>query len=204
MMEERMTSQARGEETRARILEAAERNFARNGYDATSVASICQQADVTKGGFYHHFPSKQAVFLELLNQWLALLDGQFDVVRAETENVPQALQQMAGLVQPVFQVASGKLHIFLEFWSKAARDPTVWQASIAPYRRYQSLFAHMIEAGVAEGTLREVDPMLTSQVIVSLAVGLVLQGVFDPHGADWGEVAQEGIRLILQALETKT
>ena len=53
-----MATQPRGEETRTRILDAALEAFARDGYDDASVAEICRLAGVTKGGFYHHFPSK--------------------------------------------------------------------------------------------------------------------------------------------------
>ena len=73
-----MISQRRGERTRSRILQAAEDCFAQRGYDAASVAEICRSAGVSKGAFYHHFPSKQALFLELLDRWLAELDAQLD------------------------------------------------------------------------------------------------------------------------------
>jgi AcrR family transcriptional regulator len=53
-----MRTQQRGEETHARILEAAAACFGQHGYDAVGVAEICRQANVTKGAFYHHFPSK--------------------------------------------------------------------------------------------------------------------------------------------------
>jgi AcrR family transcriptional regulator len=55
-----MVVQQRAEETHTRILDAALEAFARYGYDGTSVSEICRRAEVTKGGFYHHFPSKQA------------------------------------------------------------------------------------------------------------------------------------------------
>jgi AcrR family transcriptional regulator len=63
-------AQQRGEETRSHILDVAGELFAERGYDATSVAGICARAGVTKGAFYHHFKSKQAVFLELRDRWL--------------------------------------------------------------------------------------------------------------------------------------
>ena len=198
-----MTSQRRGEETRSHILQAAEECFAQYGYDATSVAEICRRAGVTKGGFYHHFPSKQALFLELLERWLAELDTQLAATRAEADTIPEGLLQMAGMVRPVFQATGEQLPISLEFWTKAARDPTVRQATVAPYRRYRDFFSGMIEAGIVEGTLRSVDPEMAAQVIVSLAAGLVLQRLLDPHGADWGKVAQEGIRMLLEGLEKR-
>ena len=46
---------------RARVLGAAVDLFARQGYDATSVAEVVTQAGVAKGGFYHHFASKEAL-----------------------------------------------------------------------------------------------------------------------------------------------
>jgi len=198
-----MSTQRRGEETRSRILQAAMGCFAEHGYDGVGVAEICQRAGVTKGGFYHHFPSKQAVFLELLDRWLTGLDAQLEAAGSGSDTIPQGLLQMAEEARHVFQVAGGRLSMFLEFWSKAARDPQVWQATIAPYRRYQAFFSAMVKAGIAEGTLRDVDPEIAAWAIVSLAVGLVLQGVLDPQGADWGEVAEEGMRMLLEGLEEK-
>lgn len=58
----------------------------------------------------------------------------------------------------------------------------------------------MVETGIVEGTLRPVDPGVAAHVIVSLAVGLVLQGALDPDGADWGQVTQESIQMLLDGL----
>jgi len=198
-----MRTQRRGEETRSRILDAALTCFSQYGYDATGVAEICRCAGLSKGAFYHHFPSKQAVFLELLDRWLAGLDAQLAVARSSAETTSQALLQMAGMVGHVFSSASGNLPVFLEFLNKALHDPTVWQAANAPYRRYRDFFTSMIEDGIAEGSLHPVDAKLVAQVLVSFAVGLVLQGVLDPQGADWGQVAHEGVRMILDGLENE-
>src|SRR5512136_1403879 len=130
--------QQRSEETHNRILSAATDLFSKSGYDATGVAEICQAAGVTKGAFYHHFPTKQAVFLELLERWMKGLDVQLQEARSEALTVPEALRLMAERATQQLQVAGGQLPIFLEFWSKASRDPSVWRATIAPYRRYHT------------------------------------------------------------------
>jgi AcrR family transcriptional regulator len=196
-----MAVQQRGEETRARILDVAQEAFARYGYDATGVAEICRRAGVTKGGFYHHFPSKQDVFLEMLERWLEGLDRQLQLLRSGQESVPEELLAMTEMVPAVFQEAGGRLPLFLEFLTKAAHSPVVWQATVAPFRKYHAFFAGMIRDGMAEGSLRSVDPDLASNLLLSFAVGLLAMGLLDPYGADWGLVAQEGMGMLLNGIE---
>jgi AcrR family transcriptional regulator len=195
-----MNRQARGDETRNRILDAALTCFSRNGYDASGVAEICELAQVSKGAFYYHFASKQTLFLALLDRWLADLDLQLEAVTLGTANVPGALLQMADMAGGVFGEARGQLPMFLEFWSKASRDPLVWQATVEPYRRYRAYFAGLIRAGIQQGSLRAVDADEAAQVVVSTALGLILQGLLDPQGADWQQMPQVGIRMLLDGL----
>ena len=194
--------QQRSEETRHRILQSAIRLFSNNGYDATSVADICQSAGVSKGAFYHHFPTKQAVFRSLLDDWLAGIDQQMDALRQTGQTVPENLVSMAGMLRGVFQDADQRLAMFLEFWTQSSRDPTLWQTTIDPYRRYQAFFAALVQQGIQEGSFRKVDPDMAARLIVSLAVGLLLQGLLDPHGADWVQVGQQGMQLLMDGFST--
>jgi AcrR family transcriptional regulator len=191
-----MAGQQRGEETRLRLLEVAQERFTQQGYDATGVAEICRQARVSKGAFYHHFPSKQALFLALLDRWLDKLDEQLAALRAEAPDARAGLAYMTTAIEPVFADASGQLPLFLEFLEQARRDPVIWEATIAPYRRYRAYFAGLIAAGAEEGTLSAAEPELASAVLVSLAVGALLQSLLDPDGADWNEVVRAGVRML--------
>ncbi len=191
------------QETRHRILESALVLFSKNGYDATSVDEICQASGVSKGAFYHHFPTKQSIFLELLERWLVSLDAQLSNVRARSSDVPQALSQMAQIAPLVLQNASGKLPMFLEFWTRASRDENIWQAVIAPYQRYRQFFASLIQEGVQEGSLQPTDPEVAARLVVALSVGLILQGVLEAEAVDWGRVTRESITILLKGLAKK-
>ncbi len=59
------------EATRARILSAASRLFRARGYAATGIDAVMSAADLTAGGFYSHFASKDALFAETLRTTLA-------------------------------------------------------------------------------------------------------------------------------------
>jgi AcrR family transcriptional regulator len=192
--------QHRSKETRNHILEAATQLFSKTGYDATGVADICQTAGVSKGAFYHHFPTKQAVFMELLNTYLNGIENGFNSMRQEVQDVPQAILQMASLVGSLFQTADIHLPIFLEFWTQANHDPLIWEAAIAPYRRYQSYFAEMIQEGIDEGSLQPMDAQLAARVLVSLAVGMLMQSFFDPQIADWQIEARQSMELLMKGI----
>ena len=192
--------QHRSEETRNHILETAIHLFSKTGYDATGVAEICQAAGVSKGAFYHHFPTKQSVFMEVLNSYLNGIETGFNLMRQEVQDVPQAILQMAALVGSLFQTADIHLPIFLEFWTQANHDPHIWETAIAPYRRYQSYFAEMIQEGIDQGSLQAVDAQLAARVLVSLALGMLMQSLFDPSVNDWQIEARQSMELLMQGI----
>ena len=71
---------------------------------------------------------------------------------------------------------------------------------MAPLHHYRQFFAEMIEKGIAEGSLRADVAENAATVMVSLALGLLLQGMLDPEGANWGGVAQDSVRIVLEGL----
>ena len=56
---------------KAKLLEAAMQIVRLKGYAATSIDDLCKAAGVTKGAFFHHFASKEALAVEGAQQWTA-------------------------------------------------------------------------------------------------------------------------------------
>jgi AcrR family transcriptional regulator len=63
------------QETRERILDAAVKVFASKGYHDTKVDDIVSESHTSKGSFYFHFPSKQEIFLALVDTFADLLEN---------------------------------------------------------------------------------------------------------------------------------
>lgn len=59
--------------TRSRILEAARRLFYEQGFHATGISTILREAGVNSGSLYHHFDSKDALLLGVLQNYIELL-----------------------------------------------------------------------------------------------------------------------------------
>jgi AcrR family transcriptional regulator len=74
------------EATHDRIVEAAARAIRRSGYNGTGVADIMKEAGLTHGGFYAHFPSREAMLAEAAD-------------RAGRESVA-LMERIAGAVPP--------------------------------------------------------------------------------------------------------
>ncbi len=193
--------QQRSEETRAKIMESAVKLFSTQGYNKASVDDICTEAGISKGAFYHHFKTKQELFLALLDGWLQTIDNAIEASKDKT--APETFMQMTEAFPYIFATAGENLPIFLEFWTQASRDKKIWDASIAPYRRYHKYFTSLIKKGVEEGSFVEVDPALASRMIVSTAMGLLLQSLLDPKGANWEKVARGSTSMLVNSLMRK-
>ena len=196
-----MSSSFRGQDTRNLILQTSLALFSKNGYDATSVAEICQSAGVSKGAFYHHFPSKHDLFLTLMTEWLDQVDSWFLEARTESDDIVQALVNMAGVTGQFYGELEGGFPILLEFWTQAIRQPLFWEQAVEPYRKYLGFFRGMIESGKEAGAFQEdLDLDVATRLLMGLAMGLMLQAAFDPQGSDWEAVTRSGISLMLKSM----
>jgi AcrR family transcriptional regulator len=56
--------------TRAKIVEAARKLFNRHGFETVSIDQIMEAAGLTRGGFYNHFKTKDALYAEAVSSFL--------------------------------------------------------------------------------------------------------------------------------------
>jgi AcrR family transcriptional regulator len=135
--------------TRTRILEAAVSLFAELGYDATSVSQIINRAGVAKGGFYHHFASKNELLYEV---YADLIETQLGGMRrildagGEPDDVLRAL--ILDLVETTAANAPRAL-VFTRELSKLGDERT---AQIRRARRsYHEAVAGLVREAQADG-----------------------------------------------------
>lgn len=79
MRDESQQSRPRGG-TRQRIMDIAQEAVLAKGFDATSIEEIVVAAEITKSGFFYHFPDKTALARALLERYLEQEEAIFDDV----------------------------------------------------------------------------------------------------------------------------
>jgi len=97
-------------DTRQHILDTAATLFHTQSYGDVGVATICKQADVSKGSFFHFFPSKRDLGLAVLEQFRERINETL-VTKAFSSKYPP-LERLSRLVDELylFQKAHAKQH----------------------------------------------------------------------------------------------
>src|SRR3984957_4825996 len=62
---------------RSKLIDAAISTIREKGYAGTSVDELCARAGVTKGAFFHHFPTKDSIGVAAANHWSELSNALF-------------------------------------------------------------------------------------------------------------------------------
>jgi len=70
MLKKPMASKQSIHESKTKLLDAALLVIRDKGYSATRIEDICKTAGLTKGSFFHHFESKEALALAAANYWI--------------------------------------------------------------------------------------------------------------------------------------
>jgi AcrR family transcriptional regulator len=69
-----MQREERSERSRRHVLDAALHLFSHRGYRATTVRDIADEAKVSTGNVYHHFPDKESIFRTLLDEFWSITE----------------------------------------------------------------------------------------------------------------------------------
>jgi AcrR family transcriptional regulator len=180
----RLTRKERRQQTRERLLEAAERVFLRRGLKGSSVEEIAAEAGYTRGAFYSNFASKDELFVELLQ------DRVYRGYRRILEELPdeaatprERLRRGAERIRDVQDGDDGRwlFRLWLECLSEAARDDGFRELAAGFWSANREAMATRGEAEYRE--LGRKPPLPTDQIataMIALDIGLAVQHLVDP------------------------
>jgi len=163
----------RGTETRRRILEVAAEAFADRGYAGTSLSDVLKASGVTKGGFYFHFPSKEALALATLRHKQEQWAGS---VMAAVLRHPRAVDQLDAMVEALCDLheQDPSCRVISRLCTELGDEhPELRPQLGTQLTTWMDMVAAVVRKGQDEGVIRpEVDPAVATEIAVESFIGL--------------------------------
>lgn len=167
--------------TKQRILDAAHELFLRQGFAATSLDRVLEQAEVTKGAFFHHFESKLELGEQVMERFLeadrALLDEVMNKAEALASDPLQQVLVVIGLLRDLLSesgAAEAGCLIAAYCYQEELMTPRVRQWTADEMRAWRERLADKLRAAARLHPPRTaVDPEVLAD-----HVNTVVEGAF--------------------------
>jgi AcrR family transcriptional regulator len=176
-----------GQETKARIYEAASILIREEGFDAVTVDRICARARVAKGSFYHHFRSKADIIVE----GYSLCDRYFDEEVAGKLSAPDAAGRVVEFIgrQMQYAVDTG-IDLMIQTYKSQLENGTKF--FISAERSLPSILNALIAEGQASGEFRaDLSADYLTEYILRFSRGMIYDWCLRSGGYDLVAVGEE-------------
>lgn len=149
------------------VIEAAGRLFAERGFHGTSMRDLGTELGLEGSSLYSHIVGKNELLVEVISRGAAMFQGLADDVVAGEE---PADHQLRALIAGHVRIVVDHLDEARTFLNEARFLPEPAHTSVVEMRRrYQAVFADVIERGISAGTWRsDVDPQLAAIFALSV------------------------------------
>jgi len=159
--------------TRERILNAAMEVFAARGYHGTVVDTITAASGTSKGAFYHYFPSKQAIFLTLMDELASDVERGVELVIASEQG---ALAKVEAALQVVLETAAARRDLVRILLIEAVGlGPTLEGARLEIHRRFARLIQRHLDRATTDGDIPPQDTALAARAWIGALNEVITQ-----------------------------
>ena len=188
--------------TRALLLQAAARVYARRGFDGATLDEVAAEAGFTKGAVYSHFGSKENLLLALSEeQRSAQLAEQLQLFDRERASWERPLAGSARWMETLREEPD-RFRLFIELWVRAQRDERVRAMLAGGVEELRAMIAGFARAGAEDAGL-DPDPDADRQaasVFVALTMGMGLLALLDEEAVPPGLLG-DALSLLIRASE---
>ena len=191
-------------ETKKKIYESARQLALNHGIENVSVDSIVKAAGVSKGSFYVHFQSKDALTANFVNEYTANADlnyKSFLESLPENESVLDILILLAGKISDFIETNIGLENMRVLY--KAHLTKTINTTPAMSYNRdLYKLFTEVLEKGLRQGELREDMPIdsLAKHLIMAIR-GITFEWCIRYPDYDLKHQIKEHFKILLYGLK---
>lgn len=158
--------------THRRIVDAAGQLFRAHGIDGVGVDAVMKEAGLTHGGFYAHFPSKEALAAEVAQTLLQRAADRWDQI-SRTDERPAALEKIVRYYLDLDHVTTGRCCPLTTLGPDVARRDTTRSAIRAALDGMIDALGRCLPKGVAarrrQKSLASLSTMVGAVVLARMA-----------------------------------
>ena len=200
-----LQSKTKPDDTRARIMDAAEGLFRRLGFGKTAVADIAGELKMSPANIYRFFPSKNAIVEAICQRCLGELEDKAWTVARSRGSAAERLERLVCEILAYHRdnlIDDQRVNDMV----LAAMDLS-WDAIRAHKEAVRMVAEAILREGIAAGEFEPIDPRETSRLIMRSLVCyahpvLIAQCLQD--GEDLEADARTSIRFLLRAITPRT
>ena len=196
-----------GAETKKRLFECAENLFQQYDYKDVSVERITKAAGVTKGTFYVHFDSKDALYIALFSTYIESMDMDYTAFLDNLAPDLSAADTLMTFVGEIVDIMLDKVgYDNLRTIYKLQLTNALDVHTIAGYgRKVYKLFNDILDLGIQRGEFKTSLPLeiLTKHFVAEIR-GLTYEWCIRYPDFNLKEQVQEHFRLLLYGITSKT
>lgn len=184
---ERTARQLRADDTRARLFAAAAELLLEHGYHATTVEKIAARAGVAKGTFFLHFPTKDAVVLELVRIQCK------GALKARAKAIESGASPLVALREAAMELgrrAGVSRNVSRAVLAAALEDESVGAAVSASFDEVLQAMIADARSAAKQGLLSRADAERLAQQLMVSYLGSVLYFASTPHARPLAEVLE--------------
>ena len=195
-----------GAETKKKLFDIAGRQYVERGFSFVSIEDITDEAGLTKGAFYVHFASKDALISLLIEDYVARADTDYKVfLESLPDDMPRASAMLA-LAGKIADTLSNSLgldnmkKVYQMMLTGSAGTEAVHEYGRDLYALVQGIMEKGMERGEFTSSLSPED--LARRFVVALR-GVAFEWCVRYPDFDLKEQATQHIRLLLEGIENK-
>ena len=166
--------------TRAHLLDAAERVFARDGLRGASVDTIALEAGYSTGALYSNFKGKEDLFLTLVEERIdPRLAKVYEALEVDFADGAPPLEAARRFVAMLRHERDAFL-LLIDFWGQAVRDPKAAERFAERHARLRAIIARLLNSAADRQNEATLPPEQLATILIALANGFAIERLANP------------------------
>jgi AcrR family transcriptional regulator len=181
------------------ILDQAQRLFFAHGYNGTSVRDIVHACGLSNAALYYHFGSKQNLFVQVFKEYVTTVTRQLQQAGAAPGSCRERLSGMADAYARFILESRSELQMLHRDLVQCGNEEI---QSLLPdaVRRIPSLFAKVLEEGIAADEIRLVDAQRVSVLLLGMINSLTTRRMFGHVAGSPSEDIDLAIHILFEGI----